>query len=116
MVAPLQHSIASNGCQVDVVERVAQVALVNFDVNINGVVKDERTLLVGDDNGQAAFHLVGYVLTSNMQEHAMLDLNTFQTTVLVQYGVCGLVLDLFKNGHNRGRSGAAEATTRCTKW
>ena len=29
------------------VERVAQVAPIDFDVNVNGVVKDQRTVLVG---------------------------------------------------------------------
>ena len=38
--APLQHSVALRLTVVDVVERVAQVVLVNFDVDVYRVMKD----------------------------------------------------------------------------
>ena len=62
-----------------------------------------------------AFHLAGYVPMNNVQEHAMLDLDTFQTTVLARYSFCGLVLDLLKNRRNNQQPGAAEATTHCAR-
>ena len=51
-----------------------------------------------NNNRHAEFHLAIYVLTKNVWEDAMLDLNTFQTMVLAWYGGCRLVLDLLKNG------------------